>query len=81
MKNKVFRGIVLAASVVCCSLCLCATPVATLTAEAAVRETTISPQADIKEWVLKEEDGKLWKRLWNASKLKWETDWIYVRDL
>lgn len=81
MKNKIIRSVVLAASVVCCSLCLCATPAVTLSAQAAAGETTVSPQADIKEWVLKEEDGKLWKRLWNASTFRWETDWIYVRDL
>lgn len=81
MKNKIFKGIVLTASVICCSLCLCATPAVTLPVQAAAGETTVSPQADIKEWVTKEEDGKLWKRLWNATKARWETDWIYVRDL
>lgn len=81
MKNKILKSIVVAASIICCSLCLCAAPTVTLSVQAAASETTISPQADIKEWVTKEEDGKLWKRLWNATKARWETDWIYVRDL
>ncbi len=81
MKNKFLRGIALAAGIACCSLCLCATPAVTLSAQAATSETAISPHADIKEWYFKEENGKLWKRLWNASTAKWETDWIYVRDL
>lgn len=81
MKNKILKSIVLAASIICCSLCLCVAPTVTLSVQAAAGETTVSPQADIKEWVTKEEDGKLWKRLWNHGTGRWETDWIYVRDL
>ena len=41
-----------------------------------VGEETISPQSDRLVWVMKEEDGKLYRRLYNASTGKWMTDWI-----
>lgn len=39
---------------------------------------TITPKSDIKRWLYKTENGKLYKRLYNASTDTWETDWIYV---
>ena len=38
----------------------------------------IEPRADILQWILKTENGKMYKRLWNASKKRWETDWILI---
>lgn len=35
---------------------------------------------EYREWRWKIEDGKLYKRLYNASTGLWETDWIYVCD-
>lgn len=41
------------------------------------KETTqIQPRQDILEWIYKRFNGKLYKRLWNASKGVWLTDWI-----
>lgn len=81
MKNKLLRGVLTAAAIACCSLCLLTVPAATMPVEAAAAETPASPQQDIKRWCYLELDGKLWKRLWNGTRLVWETDWIYVRDL
>lgn len=81
MKTKLVRRIVAAVGIACCSLCLLATPAATLPVQAATGETTISPQSVEKGWILKEENGKLYKRLWNYTYGCWEGDWIYVRDL
>lgn len=41
-------------------------------------DSTVTPRSDYKEWVYKTENGKLYKRLYNASADTWETDWIYV---
>ena len=32
-------------------------------------------------WYYKVVDGKLYKRLHNDTSAKWESDWIYVRDV
>ncbi len=37
---------------------------------------TIHPRADLKVWKYKIVNGKLYKRLWNSSKKRWETKWI-----
>lgn len=81
MRNKLLRRAFAAVGIACCSMCLLVTPVASLPVQAAAGETTVSPQADIKEWIYMKADGKLWKRLWNGTAWRWETDWIYVRDL
>lgn len=41
--------------------------------------TEIQPRKDILEWIYKKFNGKLYKRLWNASKGEWLTDWIVVK--
>ncbi len=38
----------------------------------------IQPRTDIKEWRYKIENGNLYKRLYNYSTGRWETDWIFV---
>lgn len=42
---------------------------------------TVSPQSDVKIWRYKEENGKIYKRLYNSSRLEWIGEWIYVRDV
>lgn len=97
MKNNLFKRAIATAGAICCSVCLFATPAASMSVQAASvgtisGEATVgnistgggnvaNPNADIKRWKYKEEDGKLWKRLWNGTKYRWEGDWIYVRDL
>lgn len=81
MKNKLLRYVIAAAGIACCSMCLFVTPAATLPVQAAAPEAPANPQQDIKVWVYKEDSGKIWKRLWNGTACRWESDWIYVRDL
>lgn len=39
---------------------------------------TIEPRTDIKEWIYKLIGNNLYKRLYNYSTGRWETDWIFV---
>lgn len=39
---------------------------------------SIQTRAETKEWKYKIINGKLYKRLWNKTKRKWETKWIPV---
>ncbi len=41
-------------------------------------DTSIQPRTDIKEWRYKIENGNLYKRLYNYTRNRWETDWIFV---
>lgn len=41
--------------------------------------SSVQPRKDILEWIYKTIDGKRYKRLWNASKGVWLTDWILVK--
>lgn len=41
-------------------------------------ESGLQPRTDIKEWRFKVENGNLYKRLYNYSTGRWETDWIFV---
>lgn len=41
-------------------------------------EGEIQPRTDIKEWLFKVENGNLYKRLYNYTRNRWETDWIFV---
>lgn len=40
--------------------------------------TQITPYSDTFEWRYKMINGKLYKRLYNTTKDRWETDWILV---
>lgn len=39
---------------------------------------TVSPQSDVILWKYKNENGKIYKRLYNSSTRTWIGDWIYV---
>ena len=39
---------------------------------------TVSPQADIKRWILKVEGNETWKCLYNNATGEWEGDWIFI---
>lgn len=47
-------------------------------AAASTGTETVSPQADVKVWILEERSDGFWKRLYNKTKGKWEGDWIYI---
>ena len=56
-------------------------PAATTVAEAAAEETSISPYAHRIAWRYKEENGKLYRRLYNYTTASWVGEWQYVCDL
>lgn len=39
-------------------------------------EHPLTPRADKKEWKYKKINGKLYKRLYNSTRKKWEGPWI-----
>lgn len=43
-------------------------------------ENSVSPRSYAAEWIYKVENGKLYKRLYNASIRTWIGDWIYVGE-
>jgi len=43
---------------------------------AIVEENTINPMGAQQIWVYKNENGKKYRRLWDAKYKKWLTDWI-----
>lgn len=42
-------------------------------------ESTIDTRKDLMEWRYKIINNRLYKRLFNVSKNRWETDWILVQ--
>lgn len=57
-------------------------PVTSITAEAALPPgETVEPNADIISYRFKEENGKLYRRLFNYTTNEWLGQWEYVRDL
>lgn len=80
--NKTLRKLVTLTGIAYLSFAAVFSPVCTLTANAAVKtEEGISPQSDVLRWYFKEENGKLYKRLFNTTKGVWVGNWIYVGDL
>lgn len=39
-------------------------------------QSIIQPVSDIKIWKYKTINGHIYKRLWNSSRKRWETNWI-----
>jgi hypothetical protein len=86
MKKKNLNRVVAALAIACCSASLLGTPVhAAEIVDTGITTSTdstgVSTRAAIKQWVLKIEDGKIYKRLLNCTTGLWESDWIYVRDV
>ena len=60
-------------------------PVPTVTAAEQCSSTTqydntIEPQSDALRWIFKIENGKRYRRLYNASTREWIGDWIYIGE-
>ncbi len=53
---------------------------ATIQTNAKEDNSQISTYKDVKEWRYKIMNGRLYKRLFNYSKNRWETDWILVQS-
>ncbi len=82
MKNsKKWKKLVTLAGIAYFSLAALYCPAFTLTAEASTPDTEIGTHADILEWRFKEENGKLYRRLYNTTKQVWVGEWEYVADL
>lgn len=79
MNNKIARRIIATLGALACSLCLVAVPETTVPVQAAAAtEESISPCAEILEWIYAEINGKIYKRLYNCTTQQWAGDWIYV---
>lgn len=82
MKTK--KIILTVASVLALSVCsiMPAVTVSASSQEVVVEQygNSITPRSDIKKWIYKVEDGKIYKRLYNASTDTWLGDWIYVGE-
>lgn len=88
MKTKIKTQLMRSICTVCLSAMLATTAYAApasegddTTTNASETSETISPQSDVLRWYYKEENGKIYKRLYNASTKNWIGDWIYVCDL
>lgn len=75
-KKKLFT----LAGLACFGLSVLCTPIGIPTVEAAPAET-VAPCADIIQYRYKEENGKLWRRLYNYTTANWVGEWEYVADL
>lgn len=81
MKNNVMKRIIATVGITACCLSLTAMPTTSLSVQAAVpTDETISPTAEILEWVYRVTDGKIYKRLFNCSTQQWAGEWIYVGE-
>ncbi len=81
---KIKKAILTATFILSLSVCSLQ-PTITVTASNNVCSTeqyggTVTPRAHIKKWIYKIENGKIYKRLYNASTDTWESDWIYVGE-
>lgn len=43
-------------------------------------DDSIEPQSNALRWIYKIENGKRYKRLYNASTRNWVGDWIYIGE-
>ncbi len=80
MKKIVLKRFVTTLAVLACGFCLLCAPISTIPAEAATGEEVVDPAAEILEWVYREVNGKIYKRLMNCSTQQWVGEWIYVCD-
>lgn len=89
MKTKIKKQLMKSMCMVCLSAMIATTAYAAPAPEgdnetpfnASESSEEISPQSDILRWYYKEENGKMYKRLYNMSTKTWIGDWIYVCDL
>lgn len=81
MKNqKCLKKIITLSCIFCLSAAAVFSPAATLSVQASTAET-VTPRSDDIRYRFKEENGKLYKRLFNYTRNEWVGDWIYVADL
>lgn len=76
--KKLLNRVKLCLGMILCSLAVLLTPALSITTYASNGDIELC--TDYREWLYKIMDGKMYKRLYNASTGLWETDWIYVCD-
>lgn len=87
MQQKLFKQLVTYVSLLGFAFCLSGIPSTAATVQAATEvtateeETAIARRKDVIYWVYKEDNGKLYKRLWNSTNACWIGDWIFVKDM
>ncbi len=80
MKN-IKKRILTLAGVACLSMAFLCTPAGLLTAQAATpSDETVDPAADVIGYRYKEENGKLYRRLYNYTTDSWIGDWEYYGE-
>lgn len=79
-KTKHLKKIFTLTAIACLSMAAFFSPVATLSAYASTPEV-ITPRKDDIKWRFKEENGKLYRRLFNYTTDSWIGEWEYVADL
>lgn len=81
MKNrKLIHRIAAVGGAACLALTILVSPAATVPVQAAPPNTA-EPQMDIIQWRFKEENGCLWRRLYNYTINNWVGEWEYVCHL
>lgn len=80
-KTSKWKKLITLTGIAAFSIATLFSPAATTVAKAASAETAISPCADAIEWRYKEENGKLYRRLYNYTTASWVGEWQYVCDL
>lgn len=79
-KTSICKKLITYTSIACLSMAALFSPVATISVQAAA-PASIAPRSDDIRWVFKEENGKLYRRLFNYTKNCWVGEWEYVRDI
>lgn len=81
MKNKIKKKLILGVLTIS-SLLIFVTPTIALGMQETFMyedvQAQVEPRTDIKEWMYTVIDGDIYKRLYNYSTGRWETDWIFV---
>lgn len=68
--------------IACFGMTVLLSPIATVTVQAAAPSAeTVAPCADAINYRYKEENGKLYRRLFNYTTGSWIGDWEYVADV
>lgn len=71
----------LGVSLTACTLLPAGTVLAAENSSAIIQyDDAIEPQSYALRWIYKIEDGKKYKRLYNASTRNWVGDWIYIGE-
>lgn len=78
MKNtKLINRIAAVGGAACLALTILVSPAATVSVQAAPPNTN-ETQMDVIQWRFKEENGCVWRRLYNYSTNNWVGEWEYV---